>query len=181
MDGTALTQPESARLRRIRALSTELDAQRQFATDRGKTQEAKASFILVVVGLVVGISSAQLVGTSFWAIGLLPVALALASAVMAVFVLWPRTIDVVDVGPLVEKWVDSDEGQEALEDYLLESKKREIVARDSKYKAATPHLQCAFRLLLVSVAVLLAAAVLNGLLSHPIALLPTQPTPGETP
>lgn len=122
VDSETPTQLESPRLLRIRALSVELDAQRQFAVDRGKTQEAKASFILVVVGLVAGLSSAQLAGTSLWAVGLFPIALALAAAVMAVLVLWPRTIDVVDAGSLVNKWVESEESQEALEDHLLESR-----------------------------------------------------------
>lgn len=181
MDSETPTQLESPRLLRIRALSVELDAQRQFAVDRGKTQEAKASFILVVVGLVAGLSSAQLADTSLWAVGLLPIALALAAAIMAVLVLWPRTIDVVDAGSLVNKWVESEESQEALEDYLLESKKREIVARDAKYKTATPHLRWAFRLLLASVAVLFVVAVLNGLIPPASTLPLTPPTPGATP
>ncbi len=41
MSPTATAQPESARLLRIQALSTELDAQRQLVVDRGKTQEAR--------------------------------------------------------------------------------------------------------------------------------------------
>ncbi len=172
--------PKSARLQRIRALSIELDAQRQFAIDRGKTQETKASFILVVVGLVAGVAFAQLAGTPLWAVGLLPLILALSSAVMAVLVLWPRTIDVVDADSLINKWVDNEESQEALEDYLLESKKREIVTRDSKYKATTPHLRWAFRLLLVSMSVLFAVAVVNGGMTTADPI-PALPTPGATP
>lgn len=100
---------------------------------------------------------------------------------MAVLVLWPRTIDVVDAGSLVNKWVESDDGQEALEDYLLESKKREIVARDAKYKAVTPHLRWAFRLLVASVAVLFAVAVFTGIIPSGSAPPLTPPTPGATP
>lgn len=155
----------SDRLLRIRALSTELDAQRQFAIDRGKTQETKASFILVVVGLVASISSTQLAGSPFWAVGLLPMVVALASAVLAVFVLWPRKVRVVDAEKLLLKWVDSTESQEALEDYLLESKKDEIKARDDKYNGATSHIRWAFQLLLVSLAVLFIVEIVNGFIS----------------
>lgn len=180
MEQTEHAQAESARLLRIRVLSNELDEQRQLAADRGKTQETKASFILVVVGLVSGISSAQLTDTPFWAVGLLPIVLALASAVMAVLVLWPRAIDVVDATSLINKWIESGEGQEALEDYLLESKRREIASRDEKYGVTTPHLQWAFRLLVVSIFVLLVVAVLNGVLSYEPGPLPAPPTPGAT-
>lgn len=44
---TATAHPECARLLRIQALSTELDAQRQFVVDRGKIQETKASLTLL--------------------------------------------------------------------------------------------------------------------------------------
>lgn len=162
MNDSVADQVESARLLRIRVLSTELDAQRQFVIDRGTTQESKASFVLVVVGLVASISSARLSGSPFWGISLLPIAVALASAVMAVLVLWPRSVKVVDAEKLILKWVDSTEGQEALEDYLLETKKDEIRARDSKYNDATPHAKWAFRLLVVSVAVLFIAEIVNG-------------------
>ena len=181
MESSAFSHAESARLQRIRSLSIELDAQRQFAIDRGRTQETKASFVLVVVSLVVGMSSSKLAETPFWAAGLLPLTFAMVSAVLAVLVLWPRAIDVVDADPLVDKWVDSDAGQEALEDYILESKKREILARDAKYKASTPHLQWAFRLLLVSVGVLFAVTVVNGFLSPTSPDFPVHPTPGATP
>lgn len=157
------TSPPSDRLLRIRALSSELDAQRQFAIERGKAQETKASFVLVVVGLVVSVSSAQLANSPLWVIGLLPTALALLSAVLAVLVLWPRHISVVDAEKLVLKWVDSWESQESLEDYLLESKKNEIKARDVKYENATPRLKWAFRLLLASVTVLFIVAIINGI------------------
>jgi hypothetical protein len=103
MRRAAKTSPRSERLLRIRARSIELDGQRQFAIDRGKTQETKASFVLVVVGLVASISSAQPADTPFWAIRLRPIAGALLSAVMAVLVLWPRRIDVVDAEKLMLK------------------------------------------------------------------------------
>ncbi len=121
--------------------------------DRGKTQETKASFVLVAVGLVAGISSPRLADSPFGAIGLLPIAIALVSATMAVLVLWPRWVKVVHAENLILKWVDSTETQEALEDYLLESKKDEIKSRDEKYEKSTPHLKWAFWLLLFSVAV----------------------------
>ncbi len=180
MRRAAETSPPSDRLLRIRALSTEFDAQRQFAIDRGKTQETKASFVLVVVGLVASISSTQLADTSLWAIGLLPIAVALLSAVMAVLVLWPRQIKVVDAGDLMLKWVDSCDTQEALEDYLLESKKDEIKARDRKYENATPHLKWAFWLLLSSVAVLFIVAIANGFNSTATFTPATPPTLGVT-
>ena len=172
MSPTATAQPESARLLRIQALSTELDAQRQFVVDRGKTQETKASFVLVAVGLVAGISSPRLADSPFWAIGLLPIAIALVSATMAVLVLWPRSVKVVHAENLILKWVDSTETQEALEDYLLESKKDEIKSRDEKYEKATPHLKWAFWLLLVSVGVLFIVEIVNGFI---------QSQPGVTP
>ncbi len=181
MRRSAKSSLPSERLLRIRALSNELDAQRQFAIDRGKTQETKASFVLVVVGLVASISSAQLTDTPFWPVGLLPIAVALLSAVMAVLVLWPRQINVVDAESLVLRWVDSCESQESLEDYLLESKKDEIKARDAKYENATPHLKWAFRLLLTSVAVLFIVAIVNGLIPVTSATPSISPTPGVTP
>ena len=58
MTDSVADQMESVRLLRIRVLSTELDVQRQFVIDRGRTQETKASFVLVVVGLVASICSA---------------------------------------------------------------------------------------------------------------------------
>ena len=164
MTDSVADQVESVRLLRIRVLSTELNAQRQFVIDRGRTQETKASFVLVVVGLVASISSTRLVDSPFWGIGLLPIAVALASAVMAVLVLWPRPVKVVDAEKLMLKWVDSAESQEALEDYLLESKKDEIKARDKKYNKATPHTKWAFRLLLLSIAVLFLVEIVNGLI-----------------
>lgn len=155
----------SARLLRIRALSAELGAQRQFVIERGKTQDTKASFVLVVVSLVVGISSSRLAEAPLWWIGALPIAVALVAAVMAVLVLWPRTVKVVDAEKLLLKWIDSADGQEALEDYLLESKKDEIKARDKKYKQATPHLKWAFWLLLIGVAMLFSVEVIDALIS----------------
>lgn len=172
MESPVSASTESARLLRIRALSTELDAQRQFVTDRGKTQESKASFILVVVGLVASFSSTRFTGSPFWAIGLLPVVVALASAVMAVLVLWPRLLKVVDAESLVKTWIDNSKTQEELEDYLLESKKDEIKARDKKYKDVTPHLKWAFRLLLVSVTVLFIVEVVTGFILNPLGVTP---------
>ncbi len=172
MSPTASAKSEGARLLRIQALSTELDAQRQFVVDRGRTQETKASFVLVAVGLVAGISSPRLADSPFWAMGLLPIAIALVSATMAVLVLWPRSVKVVHAESLILKWVDSTEAQEALEDYLLESKKDEIKSRDEKYEKGTPHLRWAFWLLLVSVGVLFIVEIVNG-------FFPSQP--GVTP
>ncbi|MDQ0537513.1 hypothetical protein QF011_000043 [Curtobacterium flaccumfaciens] len=179
-DSEAL-QP-SARLRRIRVLSAELDNQRQFALDRGKTQESKASFVLVVVGLVVSVGATRLSGTPLWPVGLLPVAAALAAATEAVFVLWPRRIAVVDSAALVVAWVDNEQPQDALEDYLLESKRQEISERDARQKTSTPHLRRAFQLLLASITILIAVAIIDGFSPQrgdtPIT---DQPTPTSSP
>lgn len=143
-------------------LSSELDAQRQFTVDRGKTQEAKASFVLVVVGVVASVASNRLDDTALWAVGLLPVAVGLAAAIEAVFVLWPRRLAVVDASALVLDWVETEQSQEALEDYLLQSKVEEIHARDKKYDASTPHLRRAFQTLVGSVGLLLVIMIVGG-------------------
>jgi len=181
MSPAADASPENARLLRIRTLSSELDAQRQFAADRGKTQESKASFILVVVGLVAGITLTRLADSPLWFLDLLPSAVALSAAVFSVLVLWPRTIEVVKADSLVSKWIESEAGQEALEDYLLESKKREIASRDKKYEHATPHLKWAFRLLLVSVGVLFVVGIVNGFIPTTASFPSAPPTSGVTP
>ncbi len=157
----------TARLQRIRALSAELDVQRQTAVDRGKTQDSKASFVLVVVGLVASVASARLADSSLWVLALLPLIAALAAAAEAVVVLWPRSIKVVDASALTLAWVDSDQTQEQLEDYLLESKRKEILARDDRHRHSTPHLRSAFRLLIVSVAILFAVTIIDGFTHAP--------------
>jgi hypothetical protein len=104
----------TARLQRIRTLSAELDVQRQTAVDRGKTQDSKASFVLVVVGLVASVASARLGHSPLWVLGSLPIVAALAAAAEAVVVLWPRSIKVVDASALTLAWVDSNQTQEQL-------------------------------------------------------------------
>lgn len=171
----------TARLQRIRTLSAELDVQRQTAVDRGKTQDSKASFVLVVVGLVASVASARLGHSPLWVLGSLPIVAALAAAAEAVVVLWPRSIKVVDASALTLAWVDSNQTQEQLEDYLLESKREEILARDDRHKRSTPHLRRAFRLLIVSVAILFIVTVIDGFTHTPEErTMSNDPTPSAS-
>jgi hypothetical protein len=151
-------------LARIRLLSTELDAQRQFAVEREKTQGEKASFILVAATLVAGLTFAKVASSGLWALGLLPVGAALGGAICATVMLLPRPLKVTSAGALVDKWVDAKESPADLEDYLLESKRAEITQRDERQRRGAGLLRTAFILLLTSIALVIVIAVVNGFL-----------------
>ena len=171
-------QDADPRLQRIRLLSTELDIQRQTALERTRTVETKAAFVAVVAGLIVTAYASRaldlMVGTPAVSTGepvstanqiviavVLPLAAALGAITAALVALVPRPIDVVSVGALVSRWVDTLDPPEQLEDYLLELKRAETESRDRNYTLQSRALRFGFYFTLASIALVVLAAVLE--------------------
>lgn len=125
------SNPERERLARIRLISLELDHIREAAIERSRSIDSKSSFIIVAAGFVTGATSTDLVTSTSFYVGLVPVALTVASMVAAVIALWPTRLWAPIGRSLVTAWVEDPVTVESLEDNILEVKAREIEARDA--------------------------------------------------
>lgn len=162
------------RLQRIRLLSSELDTLRNAAIERTRSIDTKSSFVVVAAGVLAGATFTGLVDARSWYLGLVPFALTVATIIAAAVSLWPSTIDSPSGRFLVTRWVNASERMEAMEDYILEVKVREIEKRNSKNEKRAKATKSAFVLLVSGVVTALLVAGINA------SVLRGDPTNGQT-
>src|SRR5690554_5339839 len=85
---TKLPAP-SERRKRFALLNAEADIQREVAAERARSVQTKASFLVVIAGLLAGASFDTPWDSEYWLFSAVPLALALATVVAAVIALWP--------------------------------------------------------------------------------------------
>lgn len=165
------------RLGRLRVLSDELDKQRSIVAQRGQSIETKAGFLVVASGLIatgyLAVPVVLLIGKGATgapkpfgivsAVDLLPLLTSLAAVVMATVAMWPRRTSVLSAQSLVSKWIDACQSPEDLEDYLLETKTREIESRDKRTEKQATALKWGFYLTAASVFLVAASTLIDRL------------------
>lgn len=149
------TPTPSAKLGRIRLLSAELDESRRAAVERTRTTDTKASFLVVAAGFLAGVTGSELVRAETWFVGVVPLALTIATVVVAAVVLWPRRLRVPSGPDMVKMWVDADMTPDDLEDHILEVKSKEVSNRNDQNERKAKMTSWGF--------VLLIAAMLSAL------------------
>lgn len=176
-------ETSDARVARIRILSSELDKQRAIAGQRSQQIESKAGFVVLAAGLIVsGFLAAPALAVigpvagadtsvegpeitpGCWCaeiLALMPLLTSLAAVVLAIVAMWPRRFTVVSAENLVDLWVDASGSPEELEDFLLETKKTEIEARDERSRKQASALKWAFYLTAASIACVVVDAILG--------------------
>jgi type IV secretory pathway TrbD component len=140
------------RAKRIRILNAELDVLRGASSERSRTIDTKASFVVVVAGVLASVTGLSLVTLDTWLVGLLPFGLTVAAVAVATAALWPRKIDLPSAREVVDAWVDADMPADELEDNVLEVKAQEVTNRD-----------WGFGLVLAGLVTTLAGVTLNAL------------------
>lgn len=153
----------AARVERVRLLSAELDESRSAAVERTRTTDTKASFLVVAAGFLAGIAGAELISPDTWFIGLIPLALTLATVVSSAVVLWPRALKVPSGPEMVKLWVDADMTAEALEDHILEVKSTEVANRNTQNERKAEWTKWGFLLLIASMASALVVLVVDAI------------------
>ena len=151
------------RAKRIRVLNAELDVLRIAALERSRTIDTKASFIVVVAGVLASATGLSLVSTDTWLVGLLPFGLTVAAVAVAIAALWPRKIDLPSAREVVDAWVDADMPADELEDNVLEVKAQEVTNRDAQNEKRAKLTNWGFSLVLAGLVATFAVVTLNAL------------------
>ena len=151
------------RAKRIRILNAELDVLRAASSERSRTIDTKASFIVVVAGVLASVTGLSLVSTDTWLVGLLPFGLTVAAVAVATAALWPRKIDLPSAREVVDAWVDADMPADELEDNVLEVKAQEVTNRDAQNEKRAKLTNWGFSLVLAGLVATLVVVTLNAL------------------
>jgi len=155
----------------VQQLSTELDVQRAAAQDRATSVQTKASFLVLAAGLFSASTTAVDVTQPSALAGIaaapylpvLPILCALATVVFCALALWPTAQQVVIPQKLTDDWLETSEGAEALEEFLLRMK---VEAWDELQKITdrrVTYLKWGFGFLVAAVAAAAATVVLRVL------------------
>lgn len=151
------------RAKRIRVLNSELDVLRAAASDRSRTFDTKASFIVVVAGVLASVTGLSLVSIDTWLVGLIPFGLTVAALVVATIALWPRKINLPSARQVVDQWVDTDMSADQLEDNVLEVKAQEVTNRDAQNEKRAKLTNWGFGLVIAGLLATLAVVPLNAI------------------
>jgi len=152
----------SAKSARIRLLSAELDESRRAAVERSRTNDTKASFLVVAAGFLAAITGSELVEARTWFVGILPLLFTLATVVVAAVVLWPRRLSVPSGPEMVAAWVNADMTAEDLEDHILEVKSKEVKNRNEQNERKAELTSWGFSLLIAAMASALVVVVVDA-------------------
>ena len=157
-------RPDQERIKRIRLLNAELDTLRVASTERTRTIETKASFIVLTSGAISSVTGPSLVTNKTCFVGLLPLGLIIASVALAAVALFPRGLSVPSARRVVDQWVNASMSAEELEDSLLEVKAKEIEGRDSQNERRAKLTYWSFVLLLCGLFTTVFMIILNAFL-----------------
>ena len=162
---TRQTPATSAKPARTRLLSAELDESRRAAVERARTNDTKASFLVVAAGFAAAITGSELVEARTWFMGIIPLLLTLATVVVAAVVLWPRRLSVPSGPEMVAAWVDADMTAEDLEDHILEVKSKEVMNRNKQNERKAKLTSWGFSLLIAAMASALVVVVVGAVVA----------------
>jgi hypothetical protein len=151
------------RTKRIRILNAELDVIRNASYERSRTNDTKASYIVVAAGVLASVTGLSLVIEGTWFVGFVPFALTIAAVAVATVALWPRKLGLPSARQVVDTWVDADMPADELEDNVLEVKTLEITNRDALNEKRATLTNWGFSLLLGGLATTLVVVILNTL------------------
>jgi len=162
------------RLARIRLLSSELDNIRLSSLERTRSIDTKASFVVVAAGVIAAAAFDSLNNSDIGLFAIFPVALTVATVVVAAVALWPAKLESASGRDVVNEWVDAAMTPDDLEDSLLEVKVVEIEFRDARNESKGLATKWAFGLLVSSLVTALITAGIGAAISN------GDPTDGET-
>lgn len=163
VETTDVERKSDERTQRIKILSAELDVLRAAAFERTRTIETKASYIVVVAGVLASVTGVSLVTTDTWLIGLLPFGFMIAAVIVATIASRPRKLGLPSARQVVDTWVDADIPAVELEDNILEVKAKEITKRDESNEKRANITNWGFSLLLGGLVTTLIVVILNAL------------------
>ncbi|UNK71729.1 hypothetical protein [Microbacterium sp. H1-D42] len=167
------------RAKRIRMLNAELDVRRVASSDRTKTIETKATFVVAVAALLASVTGLSLVTLETFLVGLIPLGLMVAAVASAMMALWPRKLDVPSARSLVDTQVESPKTADELDDFILEVKAKEITKRDDQTEERAKHTARAFKFVFAGLVFTLLVVALNAL--SPIWSSNDEAEPTQTP
>jgi len=151
------------RAKRIRILNAELDVRRVASSDRTKTIEAKATFVVAVAALLASVTGLSLVTLDTFLVGLIPLGLMVAAVASAMMALWPRKLDAPSARSLVDTQVESAGTADELDDFILEVKAQEIAKREEQTEERAKHTARGFRFVFAGLVCTLFVVTLNAL------------------
>jgi hypothetical protein len=152
---------QSERRKRVALLNSEADVQREVAAERARSVQTKASFLVVIAGLLAGASFDTPWGSQHWWLLAVPLALALSTVVAAVVALWPAPAGAVDPEAIRSIWVDNTKDSYDLEIYLLTIKTFAYTEMQNRTNKRVAALKIGFILLSVAIAAELVIIVLQ--------------------
>lgn len=151
----------SERRQRVALLNAELDVQRETATERARSIQVKASFLVVVAGLLAGTAFDTPKGFEHWWLSTLPLVMALGTVVAATIALWPAPAGAIDPEKVWSKWIDSTHGAYSLEIYLLKLKVVAYNEMQLRTNARVTALKVGFVLLSIAIAIALLVFIMQ--------------------
>jgi hypothetical protein len=154
----------SERRKRVALLNDELDIQREVAAERARSVQTKASFLVVIAGLLAGAAFDTPWGTASWALSAVPLVMALGAVVAAVVALWPAPAGAIDPVAVRAKWIDNTQGSYELEIYLLKLKTTAYSDMQDRTNKRVIALKVGFILLSVAIAAALVVFVIQRLI-----------------
>jgi len=167
------------RAERIRILNAELDVRRVASSDRTKTIETKATFVVAVAALLASVTGLSLVTLDTYLVGLIPLGLMIAAVASAMMALWPRKLDVPSARSLVDTQVESPKTADELDDFILEVKAKEITKRDDQTEERAKHTTRGFKFVFAGLVCTLFVVALNTL--SPTWSPDDKPQPSQAP
>jgi len=144
-------------------LNAELDVRRVASSDRTRTIETKATFVVAIAALLASVTGLSLVSLDTFLIGLIPLALMIAAVASAMMALWPRKLDVPSARSLVDTQVESTKTADELDDFILEVKAKEITKRDDQTEERAKHTARGFKFVFAGLVCTLFVVALNAL------------------
>lgn len=157
------TPPPSERRLRIALLNEESNIQRDVAAERARSVQTKASFLVVIAGLLASTAFDTSEDSSLWWLSTIPLSLALGTVVAAVVALWPAPAGAIDPAAVRATWVDNAKGSYELEIYLLKLKVIAYTEMQNRTNKRVTALKVGFILLSVAIASALVVFVVQRL------------------
>lgn len=147
---------------RVRLLAAEADRHLEAAIRRGARFDAKAVFIVTASGLVAGSSALRAAASPLASWAAIPIGFALLGVASAVWAFWARKIDVPDTRKIVDDHVDGSITPDELEDFLLEVRTKQVLARQEDSDKQAVAVTVGLVMLLLAVATLLTFVIIAG-------------------
>ncbi|MET4159959.1 hypothetical protein [Agromyces sp. PvR057] len=155
--------PREARLERLGAVNAEAELLRLSSIERTKSIETKASFGVVVGGVLATANFAGLPTGAAWVFGAVPMSLTIAAMICATVALWPRALRQAS-SAFLESLLDPDLTEAAYLERIRKVKMAETASRDVQNRQRSRFAKTGFVLLIISALATLSVAMLTAAL-----------------